>query len=273
MRPPSFLSRVFGTQLALPLFRQAPPVTPTRPLQRVSPVRTGAEPPPLHADLRARLEGAAGRPVSVTVHDNRSTMISFRHRDDRLHLRVHRMFLHADATVVRALVDFTGRRGQRRSAGPILDAYIKAHQEEIRPSRFSRCEPRGRFHDLEATYRSLNSRFFEGTIDAVIGWGRPPRGRRRRHTIKMGLYFHEQRVIRIHVALDRPEVPDYVLGVVVYHEMLHQACPPERTPQGRQRIHTRAFRSREKLHPDHERALAWEKKNLKILLGPIWNDD
>jgi hypothetical protein len=210
--------------------------------------------------------------VTVKIHDNRSTMISFRHLDDRLQLRLHQMFLAADAKVVRALADFAGRHGRRRASGRLLDSFIKAHQGEIRPSRLSHGDPRGRFHDLEPTFRSLNGRFFEGAIEAGIGWGRLPRGnRRRRRTIKMGLYFHEQKAIRIHPALDRPEVPGYVLEFIVYHEMLHQACPPERTPQGKQRIHTRAFRAREKLHPDHQRALAWEKQNLKMLLGPLRN--
>jgi hypothetical protein len=222
--------------------------------------------------LRARLQETLGRTVTVTIHDNRSTMISFRYLGDRLHLRLHRMFLGADSTVVRALAQFAGRRSGRHAAGALLDSFIRDHQGEIRPSRVLDDRTRGQFHDLEAIYRSLNARFFEGSVDARIGWGRYPRsGRRRRHTIKMGLYFHEQKAIRIHPALDRREVPSYVLEFIVYHEMLHQACPPERTAQGRQRIHTRAFRSREKLHPEHQRALAWEKQHLKILLGPVRN--
>lgn len=268
------MSRLFGTQLALPLFQRPLQSAAVRPLERVSPAHPDVVSAPDHVvhQLRVALEQALGRSVSVTIHDNRSTMISFRYVDDQLNLRLHRMFLAADAGVVRALADFAGRRGRRRASGMLLDSFIKAHQGEIRPSRVADGNPRGRFHDLEATFRSLNGRYFEGTIEAGIGWGRPPRGnRRRRRTIKMGLYFHEQKAIRVHPALDRPEVPGYVLEFIVYHEMLHQACPPERTSQGRQRIHTRAFRSREKLHPDHQRALAWEKQNLKMLLGPLRN--
>jgi hypothetical protein len=219
--------------------------------------------------LEARLERELRRPVNVTVHDNRSTMISFRHVEARILLRVHRMFLSADDAVVRALADFAGRRRSRPASGRLLDAFIRAHQEDIRPSQPQPCDPRGRFHDLEATFRSLNTRFFDGAVDAAIGWSRAPRGRRRRRTIKMGLYMHEQRAIRIHPALDRPEVPAYVLEFIVYHEMLHQACHPERGADGRQRIHTARFRERERLHPDRDRALAWEKKHLSLLLRPV----
>jgi hypothetical protein len=211
--------------------------------------------------------------MTVTVHDNRCTMISFRHLDDHILLRVHRMFLSADAAVVRALADFAGRRRGRVASGRILDGFIRSRQEDIRPSRPQRCEPRGRFHDLEATFRSLNARYFGGSIEAQIGWSRAPRGRRRRRTIKMGLYMHEEKAIRIHPALDRPEVPAYVLEFIVYHEMLHQACPPMRGADGRQRIHTAGFRLREKLHPDLARALAWEKKHLNILLRPLRDYD
>jgi hypothetical protein len=275
MRVRSFLSRVFGTQLALPLF-QAKSSAAARPLERISPSRPPEAVVPEYAEreLRAKLEETLRKPVSVKIHNNRSTMISFRQLDDRLHLRLHRMFLAADATVVSALADFAGRRGRRSGSGALLDSFIKAHQGEIRQGRLLHSDPRGRFHDLEATFGRLNVRFFEGAIQASIGWGRLPRGnRRRRHTIKMGLYFHEQKAIRIHPALDRPQVPGYVVEFIVYHEMLHQACPPERTPQGKQRIHTRAFRAREKLHPDHQRALAWEKQHLKMLLRPQRNGD
>jgi hypothetical protein len=267
----SFLSRVLGTQLQLPLFQAAPPAPAlpriTRPLAR-------PHEPSLQSHLEASLRADLRRPVTVTVHDNRSTMISFRHVDDRIVLRVHRMFLSADRAIVQALADFAGRRRKRVASGQLLDAFIRAHQQDIRPSRPQRCEPRGRFHDLEASFRALNARFFDGTIEAAIGWSRAPRaGRRRRRTIKMGLYMHDQKAIRIHPALDRAEVPAYVLEFIVYHEMLHQACPPERGASGRQRIHTPAFRAREKLHPDRERALLWEKKNLNFLLRPVPDRD
>lgn len=217
--------------------------------------------------LRERLAHRLGEAVELRVHDNRSTMISYRRDRGTLALRIHHMFLSADERTAEALADFASARRRRRQAGQLLDAFIRENQQAIRPPRQSaRLEPHGRVHDLERVYRALNERWFRGAIDAAIGWGRAPL-RRRRRTIKMGVYYHETRTIRIHPALDHPSVPPYVVEFIVYHEMLHQACPAQPGPGGRKLVHNAAFRAREKLHPDRVRALAWEKEHLGQLLA------
>jgi hypothetical protein len=218
-------------------------------------------------DLRERLAYRLGESLRLEIHDNRSTMISYRRERGTLALRVHHMFLSADERTTQALADFASARRQRQQAGRLLDAYIRRNQVDIRPPRpMERLDPHGRVHDLDVIYRELNARYFEGTIDARIGWGRAPL-RRRRRTIKMGVYYHDTQTIRIHPALDHPSVPAYVVEFIVYHEMLHQACPTETTASGQKRIHTQAFRARERRHPDHDRALAWEKEHLAQLLS------
>jgi predicted metal-dependent hydrolase len=83
----------------------------------------------------------------------------------------------------------------------------------------------------------------------------------------MGSYHHETRVIRLHPALDRPEVPAYFVRYVVFHEMVHQAVPIRRTGAGRREVHGREFRRRERTCPDYDRALARERDHLPLLLG------
>jgi hypothetical protein len=251
-----------GIQLSLPFL----PVP-----RRGAPTRAPADrQPPEPGQVQRLCEHLArhlGEPVSLVVHDNRSTMISYRRNRGSLALRVHRMFLAADVQTTHALADFTRARRPHRRTGELLDAFIRRHQPELPPpTRRDSLITRGRAHDLAPIYRLLNQRFFDDAVAAEIGWGRAPL-RRRRRSIKMGVYFHETRTIRIHPALDRPEVPAYVVEFIVYHEMLHQICPAEELAGGRKRIHTRAFRAREQLHPDHRRAVAWERENLGWLLG------
>ncbi|MHB8417036.1 MAG: hypothetical protein ACYDCL_03100 [Myxococcales bacterium] len=217
--------------------------------------------------LRERLARRLGESVRLEVHDNRSTMVSYRRERGTLALRVHHMFLSADDETTAALADFASARRRRRHAGRLLDAFIRRHQGFIRPARPTLpLDPRGRVHDLSQIFRLLNERYFAGAIEATIGWSRAPLARRRR-TIKMGVYYHESRTIRVHPALDHPSVPGYVVEFIVYHEMLHQACPTEVGPRGQKLVHTRAFRARERAHPDHARALAWEKAHLEQLLA------
>jgi hypothetical protein len=220
--------------------------------------------------LASELRVLTGSPVRLHVHDNRSTMVSFRREDEQLQLRVHHMFLKAGPDVVRALADYARARSVR--AGRVLDRFVRQNREHIKPidAEEARSKPlrtQGEVYDLSEVYDSLNRRYFGGTVDARIGWGRGSTNRRRR-SIRMGAYYHDTATILIHPALDRAEVPRYFLELVVYHEMLHQAVPQQRTSSGRRCIHSDEFREREALFEDYERARLWERRNLQILLRP-----
>ncbi|HUK66899.1 MAG TPA: SprT-like domain-containing protein [Anaeromyxobacteraceae bacterium] len=219
--------------------------------------------------LADALAAQVGERVRLFVHDNRSTMVSFRRVKGLLHYRVHHMFLDAPAEVVRALAAFagpgTGLAARRRQAGNCIDAFVREHRARIAAPHAARLESRGRVHDLQAIFDHLNRAHFEGKVEARIGWGPNRRGRGRR-TLKTGVYVQEARLIRIHPALDRPEVPAMYVAAVVFHEMLHQAVPAVEK-NGRRIVHGRDFRRRERAYPDHERAKHWEQEHLALLLG------
>jgi len=207
--------------------------------------------------------------VRLTIHDNRSTMVSFRRRGREVHFRVHHMFLDAPEEVVGALAAFAqagrGAAARRREAGGRIDAWVKRHRHRISAPRAGPLQPRGRAHDLSALFDRVNAECFGGVIDARIGWG-PVRVGDRSRTVKTGVYLEEGRLIRIHPSLDRPEVPEFYVAFIVFHEMLHQAVPA-REANGRRIVHGAEFRRRERMHPDFARALAWERKNIRLLLS------
>lgn len=226
--------------------------------------------PPTERDRKAAAERLAdalamliGERVRLTVHDNRSTMVSFQRGREGVRYRVHHMFLDAPEEMVQALAAFSGR-GRRGQAGRRIDAWVRAHRARIAPPRPARVEPRGRHHDLRVILDRLNAEHFAGAVEARIGWGFRGRGRRRR-TIKTGVYLHEARLIRIHPALDRAEVPEFYVAAVVFHEMLHQVVPAVQA-RGRRVVHGAEFRRRERAYPDWVRARAWEEAHLPLLL-------
>jgi hypothetical protein len=203
-------------------------------------------------------------PVRLAVTDNRSTMVSFRRLSTTLKIRVHHMFLDAPEPVVQAIADYAGRG--RRRAGVVLDEYIRGRQPLIRQGDRGdgTLNPDGCTFDLQEIYDRVNRTYFHRLISARIGWGRMP-GKRRRKSIRLGVYNHQSREIRIHPALDRPEVPDFFLEFIVFHEMLHQLFP--NCGRGARRVHhSKAFRERERAYPYYEAALAWERVNLLLLL-------
>jgi hypothetical protein len=221
------------------------------------------------SSLADSISSLVGEQVRLVVHDNRSTMVSFRRASGLLHYRIHHMFLDAPHDVVHALAAFAvpgrGMAARRRDAGGQIDAYVRQHRARIGAPRPARLEARGSVHDLQAIFDRLNAEYFEGRVEARIGWG-PNRGGRRRRTIKTGVYVQDARLIRIHPALDRREVPELYVAAVVFHEMLHQVVPAvERN--GRRLVHNAEFRHRERAYPDHVLAKQWEEDNLQVLLA------
>jgi hypothetical protein len=207
--------------------------------------------------------------VRLTVHDNRSTMVSFRRGTGGIHYRLHHMFLDAPGDIVCALAAFAGpargAAGRRREAGSRIDAFVRHNRARIAVPRADRLQPRGRAHDLQTIFDRLNASHFRDEIEARIGWG-SVRGGRRRRTVKTGVYVQDARIIRIHPTLDRPEVPEFYVAMVVFHEMLHQAVPA-REANGRRIVHGPEFRRRERAYPEFARAKAWEERNLSLLLS------
>jgi hypothetical protein len=219
------------------------------------------------AELRGRIELAFGGPVDLHINDNTSSLISLRPRspDQPPRLSVHHMFLVADDGVVRALAQFVRRRTTASQA--VLRAFIDSHTGEVEPlsrPRVLRLRARGATYNLHDLARAVNGEFFGGVLNVYVTWsrGRLPAGRRRHVTF--GSYDHRLRLIRIHPVLDRPEVPEFVVRFIVFHEMLHAVFEVDEGP-GRRELHSREFRRREREHPDYDRFVLWQDEFMKSL--------
>ena len=208
-----------------------------------------------------------GKTLELCLTNNHYSMISVRRKPDGYRLRLHRMFLGAEPRIVRALARYVVHNDRRASA--LLGEYIEQNQHiirmQVRRPRHVRIRTEGRHHDLQAIFNRLNTERFEGRLEARITWGPMSVRKRRRRSIKMGSFAVEDRIIRIHPALDQECVPAYFVAWIVYHEMLHGKHEVLRT-NGRRRFHTKEFLEEERTFPDYQRACAWEKENLDRLL-------
>ena len=208
-----------------------------------------------------------GKTLELRLTNNHYSMISVRRKPDGYRLRLHRMFVGAEPRTVRALARYVVHNDRRAST--LLGDYIERHQHIIRQQkrrpRQMNLRTAGRYHDLQAIFDGLNAAHFSGGLEARITWGPVTSRGRRRRSIKMGSFAVEDRIIRIHPALDQDCVPDYFVAWIVYHEMLHGKHEVKRE-NGRRRFHSAAFLEEERLFPEYERACAWEKQNLDRLL-------
>jgi len=205
--------------------------------------------------LRRTLEDRLGRPVSLVLTDNSTTVLSCRTRDGILSVRLHRMFLSADSQVIDEIVSYLNKR---RAAMPHFRSFLRANREDLRRKRVKKVNLRtgGRHHDLAELYDEINRAYFGNKVTAAITWGtRSPRSAVRKRTV--GSYSERSNTIRINPVLDRAGVPACYVAFVVYHEMLH-ADMGIAMRGTRRSVHPREFRRREKLFREYEKAMAWE---------------
>lgn len=213
--------------------------------------------------LHHRLADQLGEPLDLVGTSNRRTLLSWRRSEAGfLSVRVQRQFALAEYSVHRALARFI--RSGDPDARDAVHEYASAFQPQLGMSSPRFAHPEGAHHDLRRVLRQQGRSYFGGTFRARIGWSRGTTGRVRR-SIRLGSWSPEHQLIRIHPVLDAADVPAFVLGFIVFHEMLHAALDPVGGDQGR--LHGEAFRRREAMHPDAERTEAWIHENLDALLS------
>jgi hypothetical protein len=219
-------------------------------------------------ERRIRAHLTKGR-VSVTLTDNRYTMISVRRlaKEKRYEVRLHHMFADADPVITRALARYISDNDAEASR--VLGDFIDQNAGHVRgrarrqPTQviFTACD----HHDLRDIYVELNARYFDTKIDAAITWGQKTGRPRRRNSIKMGSYAVEDRLIRIHRSLDRSFVPRFFVAWIVFHEMLHQVHDI-RVKNGRREFHSKEFLADEAMYEHYDEAKLWERRHLDALL-------
>lgn len=148
-----------------------------------------------------------------------------------------------------------------RQAWVRLRDRLPAHDPDDAPTD---TRPRGRVHALDELLVTQRA-WLPRAPEVPVTWGRWPRTVPRR-TLRLGSCTTSgSPLIRIHPVLDHEEVPDWFVGFVLFHELLHVVFPPL-TGSARRVVHPRSFRMAERRHPDHARALAWEKKHVHSLV-------
>lgn len=210
--------------------------------------------------LKDYFEKMTGKPISLILTDNVTSLLSIRRKGNLVSVRMHWMFLNAGDEVIR---EITGFIKARRGRTPHIRKFISENQtclKKIEPnSRQARICTQGRFHNLREIFDGLNNEYFRGEITASITWRRGNARAVKKRTL--GSYSRHTNTILINSFLDRRNVPNYFIRYVVYHEMLHSSIE-EKMENGRRSVHTSEFRKHERLFKDYEKATSWEKRHL-----------
>jgi len=119
----------------------------------------------------------------------------------------------------------------------------------------------GEYFNLTKIGRHIERDFFRG-ISATYWWGRLMTTRR------LGFFQHNSsgNTIILNPALDDPEVPEYVIEQIIFHELLHAYFHDHPTIKLRS-IHEKRFREAEKTFPKHDLVNQWIKANWSNLVA------
>jgi hypothetical protein len=206
-----------------------------------------------------------GKSVRLTLTKNRHSIVVVRRELNGYVVRIHRVFSDAEPRLVRALARYVVHNDRRASQalGDFIESHLPVIKQAPRRPRALRLRVEGRFYNLQDVFDVLNRQYFGCTLDARITWG-PAMVRAHQRSMKMGSFSVEDRIIRIHPALDRADVPRFFLEWIVFHEMLHGRLEIRRKA-GRRCFHPPEFLALERQFLDYERAASWEKENVDKL--------
>jgi hypothetical protein len=223
-----------------------------------------------NVEFGRELTACLGRPVRVVYGRARQTPVQVQPDTEvLLHVRLHEFFAAAPMSVVADLGRWIAAGRRARKASTRLDTWIADRLEEL-PAPAARHAPlraTGRCYDLQRLRDAVildHVPELAATPPAVT-WGRRSRSRGV-HSLDLGTFDLDSRIVRLHPVLDHPAVPEFFVRFVLFHELLHTALPWD-TTESRPRHHPPEFRARERRHPDYRQAEAWEADNLPSLLA------
>jgi predicted metal-dependent hydrolase len=206
--------------------------------------------------------GCEGRPPHFVVeyHPYTDLTHTIRLREDTAYVRLSDALDDAPHPVVEATAAILlGRLYRRQPPKELLETYRKFSYAgttrrrllALRQRRARRMEhrPAGAHHDLDSLFERLNARYFGGELEKPrLSWSR------RVWSSLLGCFDPALQQIVINRQLDRERVPEFVVGYVMYHEMLH-VKHPMRFARCRRESHGPAFRKEEKKFADYNRAM------------------
>jgi hypothetical protein len=187
---------------------------------------------------------------------------TIRVRSGRVYVRISDVFRSAPPDVIRALAFLLVARLLSRKAPSDLERRYRAYAfspEILRASDLARRQRGrkvistsiGRIYDLNRIFSRVNRRHFDNEIEKpVLTWSK-----RKTRSI-LGHHDAAHDTITISKTLDSPEVPEWFVEYIMFHEILH-IKHPARIINGRRYYHTPAFRAEEKSYPRYEQAQEW----------------
>ena len=213
-------------------------------------------------NIKEILEKKSNLVVTLKVKDYKSTFISVLRKRSELKVSLHKLFLDAPDNVKDAVVTYCLSRD--RIAHGIIKTYANkyfSYADYTHRLNIKNLKTKGEFFDLKQIMDNLNFIYFKEALNLNITWFEKPKYRKFRH-ITFGSFDKNSNLVRINKMLDSENIAFYFINFIVYHEMLHNVCKEIFSEDGKRKVHTKAFKEKEKEFAYYKEAKEFEKKFL-----------
>ena len=218
---------------------------------------------PFFVDAFRQLERQHPTPeIEVRFYPYAGLNHTIRSRAGRIHVRISDIFRDAPPSVQRALAFILVAKLLRRHVPEVHERvyrdYVISPQVQRasdlarrRRGRRTVSNSRGSYHNLDRLFARLNRRYFDDEMEKpTLAWSQ------RRTRRLLGHHDPSDNTIVISKTLDAPDVPEWFVEYVLYHEMLH-IKHPARVVKGRRLSHTKAFLTEEERYHHFNEAQEW----------------
>jgi hypothetical protein len=211
--------------------------------------------------------GCLGRPPEfhVEFYPYSSLTHTIRLREHAAFVRLSDVLRSAPPVIMEAAAGILLGRLYRRAVPLVIAesyrAYVvspgvrrRIHALRRKRVRHAPLISQGAHHNLQKLYERLNRQYFSGRLRTPrIGWSR------RAWSRQLGCFDGALGQILLNRVLDRPEVPEFAVAYVLYHEMLHQKHPL-RLARCRLESHSESFRREERQFAEYAAAVRFLKR-------------
>lgn len=222
-----------------------------------------------HIDFIRNMNRYISLPIeSITVYPHNGKFFAARQKgkDGGINFFFHEVYIDLPQTELKAFSAFINQK-KFREAGDFLETLIYREMNKDIYSFFSEnvstkksyISTKGKYFDLNDIFDEINWDYFAGTMPRPqLMWSNQV------NISLMGKYNLESDTLMINSGLDQKSTPRYVIGSVMYHELLHKYLGVK-YQNGRTIAHSKEFRELEKQYKQYEQS----QKFLKIFVGEL----
>ena len=229
----------------------------------------------LHSSTTQKIKNLANRAIKAQKSDIAEIQVTItnynglykykKNRQGSIELQLSEGFIQADDEILQAIIN-TAIRGNNSQDKQLIrhfsstEAYSDIILELDLIADLDAETPQGNYYDLEALFHPINQEYFAGKMAKPrLTWNKTLTHR------KLGHYEPLRDRVVMSRTLDSSHVPQMVVELVLYHELLHKHHGAKWL-NGKRMVHTPEFRRSERQFRHYQEAQQWLEKSLVLAM-------